>query len=200
MCVQGQNLPYIGATTIMPQFPVAGDAVKIITYVTTPNQGGRLSKDHSVTLNPNEIHLRGCYWSGMLTAIHNHTDTFDLGQLSPGVYTIKHKAYLSSDPHTCNYSDSNMVLSTFTVAAPTGLNELSKDKSVFMYPNPVKDVLYFTTMSMYTDASLYAMDGRLLKTWKLESLSELVVSDLTPGMYFIRFSNNQHYETLRFIK
>jgi hypothetical protein len=197
---QGQNLPYIGTATILPQSPVAGDMVRIITFVTTPAIGGRVSMSHDVSFNPNEIQLQGCYWSGMATAIHEHRDTFNLGILPAGVYSVKQRAYLSSDPQNCTLSDSNMVMYSFTVATTTGINENAKTEELTLFPNPVKDILHLSSTSYFTDAALYSLDGRLIKQWALNLASALNVEDLPAGTYFIRFSNSEGSETRKLVK
>lgn len=198
---QTQPLPYISTPTIIPQSPTSSDIIRIITRVTTPNQGIIVDQaSFTVTHNPNEINIRGCYWQGMLTAVQNYVDTFVVGQLQSGIYTIRHKAFLSTTQQHCSAIDSNMVVATLTVATITALKESGKNGRVSVFPIPANEVMHLANTSDYTRADIYSYNGSLLRTFKPEVNSDLNVSDLSPGLYFIRFSNAKKNECIRFIK
>lgn len=201
---QTQNLPYISSPTIIPQAPTSSDVIKIVTKVTTPNQGIVVDQGtFAVTQNPKEIKIRGCYWNGMLTATQDYIDTLIIGQLPSGTYAIKHKAYLSSTQQHCSATDSNMVLTNLTVAngpLPTGLEKVHNDNFISIFPNPVKNVLYFKKNPGKVIVEIYSVNGSLLKREEPGLSSEVGVSDLEDGLYFIRLSGNDKNETIKFIK
>ncbi|WP_317898342.1 T9SS type A sorting domain-containing protein [Aurantibacillus circumpalustris] len=198
---QTQSLPYVGTPTIIPASPTTNDIVKIVTHVTTPNQGIVVDLNHSVTHNPKEIKLHGCYWNGMLTATQTHIDTFVVGQLQSGTYTINHQTFMSSGQQICHHTDSNFVQFTLTIGQVTGLNEVKKIKINSVFPNPAKDVLYFKNNSEYTGALIYSSIGSLVKKMPLlNSENEIKIDELPTGVYFIRFSNTKSSETVKFIK
>lgn len=198
---QAQTLPYIATPTVIPQNPSPVDIVKIVTHVYTPNLGIIVdSPTFSVSQNPKEIKIRGCYWQGMATAIQDYIDTLVIGQLQAGVYTINHKAYLSTTQQHCSAIDSTIVFTTFTVATLTALKEFEKNEKVSVLPVPANEVLYLKNASGYSRADVYSYNGSLLQTMKPEDTFELDIRDLAPGLYFINFSGPQKNTFTRFIK
>lgn len=201
---QTQNLPYISSATVIPQSPTSSDIIKIVTKVTTPNQGIVVDQGtFAVSQNPMEITIRGCYWNGMLTATQDYIDTLVVGQLLAGTYAIKQKAYLSSTQQHCSATDSNMVITSITVAngpLPTGLGKVQNNGSISIFPNPVKDKFYFKNSSGNTTVEIYSGNGSLLKKEELGLSSEVVVSDLVDGLYFIRLSSKDKSETIKIVK
>ncbi len=194
------QLPTIYATTIVPQAPSSTSNVKIVTHVTTPNQGILVDITHTVTNNPKEIKLTTCYWQGMLPTIQTHIDTFVVGQLQAGVYTIKHKAYMSTTQQHCTKVDSNMVVSTLTVGGITTDIKSIEQNSFLVYPNPVKDKLYFKVNEKYSETEIYNLDGRLVKIAKVDEQGSLNVTSLSKGIYFLQFPNQPRGSVIKFIK
>jgi hypothetical protein len=194
------QFPTIQTTTIIPASPAPTDIVKIVTRVTTPNQGIIVDLIHTVSHNPKEINLRPCYWQGMLPSIQTHIDTFVVGQLQAGVYTIKHKAFMSTTQQHCTKVDSNMVVTTLTVGGlSTGLEEL--DQMAFsIYPNPVNDKLFIKGYKNGDEAEIYHLDGRLVKKVKIDETGSLDVSSLSKGIYFLQGRDQEHVSRIKFIK
>jgi hypothetical protein len=194
------QFPTILSTTIIPAFPTPTDMVKIVTRVTTPNQGTIVDLIHTVSHNPKEINLRPCYWQGMLTAIQTHIDTFVVGQLQAGVYTIKHKAFMSTTQQHCTKVDSNMIVTTLTVGGlNTGLEELNQ-MAFSIYPNPVNDKLFIKGYKNGNEAEIYHLDGRLASIIKPDEEGALNVSSLSKGIYFLQISDHSQISRLKFIK
>ena len=198
---QTLSLPYISSPTVIPQSPTSSQIIKIVIKVTTPNQGIVVDQStFSVTQNPKEIKIRGCYWNGMLTATQDYVDTLIIGQLPAGTYTIKHKAFLSSTQQHCSATDSNMVVTTLTVATVTALKEFEQNEQVLIHPVPASAVIHVLNASAYSQADIYSYDGRLLKTIKPADSSEVDISGFAQGMYFIYFSGPQKHTLTKFIK
>jgi hypothetical protein len=195
------NQPFIGTATIIPSSPTPNDIIKIATFVSTPNQGIVVDQiNHAVSQNPNEIKIKGCYWQGLATAIQEYRDTLIVGQLPPGIYTIKHKAYLSSTQQHCSATDSNEVVMTFTVSGITGLNVFEKNEEIFYYPNPVKEVITFKNKAAYSKGTIYSISGSLITEFTLDSNNAVGVKALPAGMYFIWFLSKDVSEAIKFIK
>lgn len=195
----GQN-PQIGTATIIPQSPTINDQVKIITKVTAPTMGVRVDILHNVTQNPKAINLRTCFSESMLTAIQIYIDTFSIGQLPAGVYTINHKAFMSSAQQHCNVTDSSNAVLSFTVTAPqaTGLKE-NKNNSFQISPNPVQNDLYIKSSTNDLDIKIFNASGQLVK--HLTSVpSKVDVADLPKGIYFVKLKSADSERVTRFIK
>lgn len=194
-----QNLPYISTPTVIPGSPTSTDVIKIITKVITPNQSIIVDQTtFSVTQNPKEINIRACYWGGMLPATQTFIDTLVIGQLGVGTYAIKQKAYLSSGQQICHPTDSNLVTLNLIVANITGIDE-EKTKKLKIFPNPAADKLYISENNFLT-AFIYSSDGRLLKNIELKEKTEIDIRDFAKGFYFMRLTNKDKEEMIKFIK
>ena len=69
-----------------------------------------------------------------------------------------------------------------------------------IYPNPVKDVLHITINLTNYSATIYAMDGKLIKTSKASANHILDYSDLAPGLYILKLSQRETLQTFKIIK
>ena len=69
-----------------------------------------------------------------------------------------------------------------------------------IYPNPVKDMLHITTNLTDYTATIYAMDGKLIKTNKASANHSLNYSDLAPGIYLLKLSQKATLQTFKIIK
>ncbi len=80
-----------------------------------------------------------------------------------------------------------------TVLFPTG-EELNEELSgIKVFPNPAGDVLYIITDNNIDDAiSIYDIDGRIVKTLKMEGNScEISLENIPSGTYMLKFGNNR---------
>lgn len=197
------QLPTIGATTIIPASPTQSDFVKIVTKVVTPNLGIVVDAPvFNVSHSTKTIKLNNCYWQGMLTAIQTHIDTFMIGQLQPGTYTIRLKPYMSSTQQHCTKIDSNEVVSTIPVTSTLATDISEKENEnllVLAYPNPVKDKIHFKDLDNFTEAAIYQLDGKLVTVLKVGH-SELNVESLAKGIYFVKFFNGDKSKTIKVVK
>ncbi|MDR3272615.1 MAG: T9SS type A sorting domain-containing protein, partial [Flavobacteriaceae bacterium] len=65
-----------------------------------------------------------------------------------------------------------------------GTEELSVNAKIGVYPNPVKDVLHFTSKEPVLKAEIFDLNGRLIKTAEVFN-NQLSVSSLSKGIYFL---------------
>ena len=63
---------------------------------------------------------------------------------------------------------------------------LSSGKSVFIYPNPVSDILYFAEPSTY---QIIDLTGSIVKSELINKCENVVLSDLLSGIYIISYNN-----------
>jgi len=80
-----------------------------------------------------------------------------------------------------------------------GTEEISSQSKVAFYPNPVKDVLYFSASGKATQAEIYDLNGRLVKTAAVSNNSVNVLS-LSKGVYFIILRTDKGTVKEKFIK
>lgn len=70
------------------------------------------------------------------------------------------------------------------------------DASVFLSPNPVHDAFMIHNLGDRQPVSIYALDGRLLKTLEASSDQPIDISDLPVGLYLVKTESR----TLKIIK
>ena len=97
-----QCCPYINGIEVIPATPITTDNIKIVTTVTTPNQGQFITSGYTV-LN-DTIFVEACYYSGLATALQTYTDTLTIGLLPAGDHAVHLTAFQSNDT-VCTYSD-----------------------------------------------------------------------------------------------
>jgi len=80
-----------------------------------------------------------------------------------------------------------------------GTEDLSPQAKVALYPNPVKEVLYFSASGKVIKAEIYDLNGRLMKTAAVSNNS-VNVSNLSKGVYFIVLKTDKGTVKEKFIK
>ena len=81
-----------------------------------------------------------------------------------------------------------------------GINEPTN--SIFrLYPNPTKDFLFLDSETNITKYSIYNTNGQIIKGQDFQiSCEEINVTDLSPGIYYIKISSEEKTEVLKWIK
>ena len=82
-------------------------------------------------------------------------------------------------------------------AAATGIENLKQDSSVFVFPNPVKNMLTIAGAHKNGIINLFSLNGTLLKSIPAqETAINIDVSSLSPGIYLLRVKD----KNVKFIK
>ncbi len=77
---------------------------------------------------------------------------------------------------------------------------LEPSSEIFIYPNPAENILCLPRINLnFNEIFLYNSNGKLIQNQKLSS-TNLDVSTLLPGMYIIRYKDENLDKILRFIK
>ena len=87
----------------------------------------------------------------------------------------------------------------------TGIDESKTENRIYIYPNPCNDILHFSASGIKnyqnTYISVYDVLGNLvIKNKIMNSQSELNISELSKGVYFIKIENTDNNITTKFIK
>jgi hypothetical protein len=86
--------------------------------------------------------------------------------------------------------------------AATGVSSNNPEKFYWsMFPNPVTETMFikFKNSVGKKQVEIYDVTGQLVKTFTTAGMSEINVSDLPQGLYYVRLKNNS-WSTLKFIK
>ena len=82
------------------------------------------------------------------------------------------------------------------------LNEQIDGENILLYPNPTSETLTIKISdSQYvnTQIQIFNTIGNLVKETELPENGQINVSELSNGLYFVRFKDNSQ-QTLKFIK
>jgi len=112
------------------------------------------------------------------------------------------KEYMQSftqwDNNTQSYYSLNPTVTSDCEPYGLGTEDLSPQAKATLYPNPVKDVLYFSAGKV-AKAEVYDLNGRLVKTSAVSNNS-VNVSSLSKGVYFIILHTDKGTVKEKFIK
>jgi len=86
----------------------------------------------------------------------------------------------------------NALHAIYKVLGVEGLNEINKEEKVLIYPNPASDQVCILAVdgNVEREISIFSVDGRLIKTEKLNEQNVFHISGLNPGMYLTCFVLN----------
>lgn len=89
----------------------------------------------------------------------------------------------------------------FEFASYPVLSTPNIEKSTFsIYPNPVNDILFLKSTENSFSVSITGINGRIVISEKSNNSNIIDVSELNPGMYFIRIESSSGNITKKFIK
>jgi hypothetical protein len=103
----------------------------------------------------------------------------------------------SNDDHSSWRSSSRLGVVTLT-STPLGI-ETPVSKEIFIYPNPAKDVLYFSGIPDNQRIEIINIEGKVLLKSEMILNNSLNIACLQPGVYIVEF-NNQVNSSKLFIK
>jgi hypothetical protein len=158
----------------------------------------------SITISWNNVegitwHIQYRPQDGQFTSADASTNSYELTGLTP---ETTYEIQVQADCGNNNVSDWATITAT-TLA--DGVNSYLEN-SVILYPNPAKEVINVQcTMNnvQWNGALIEVLDvyGKLLQTLKADSeITQINVSNLANGMYFVRMTTEQGVVTKRFVK
>lgn len=175
--------PFVATPTVMPQNPSSTSIIKVLTKVTTANQG-IIVDNNTFTVSGLQIRIKGCFWQGMLTATQDYIDTLTIGQLPAGNYQIIQKAFLSTTQQHCSIIDSNTVSLPIQVSQVTSNTKIGAIEKMSLYPNPCLNKIILEGIKDDYELSIFSNSGALVKKERLAGTC-IDVSNLPAGLYFI---------------
>ena len=196
--VTSQNITQLRT---FPVNPTANDIVLLIADLQFRTSGCVLdTKFHQV--NGNSIVASTQHCVGVAQAICNTTDTFVLGVLTPGRYTVNLTLNTGARPTPCTPgivpSDSDTL--SFVVQTTLGIQDQVLP-SFTIYPNPAKDFIVLSEEYQKVVSSLKVFNVAGAVVLESETPKERIdVSQLTPGVYTMELHHNAGVITEKFIK
>lgn len=167
--------------TVLPVQPTTGDSITVIVKTMTPYLGHKLSRTFTIS-KTGMINIDICNFSGMPAAIQYYTDTFEVGQLSAGAWSVQVNYSISSNGGAC--TSQSVLTHSFTVQNVTGTRQ-AEASAVRIYPNPAQDLLYVSgeTSGNYI---IYDVYGRCwIRGKRSAGVATVDVSSLPNGLYVL---------------
>lgn len=169
-----------------------GGGINVNLLVTTLNGAGYLNNSYTIT--GNTIDLSVCYWFNLTLPVYQiETDIF-IPVTNPGNYTINVSIFHSSSTTACDFY---AVGPTSTVSILS--NEVFESRAHLfkLYPNPTNGkVEYSGIHDSINNITIVDQMGRLVKTIRD---SEIDLSDIDNGLYFVRFETENTIFTSQII-
>lgn len=195
-------------------FENSGDIIDIGAYEFSINECAN-------DITPPVIELSDCGGS-VCNYEYEINSTFDINDIDPPTvtdncdgdidYNISHNVDTSTPgvylvTFTASDSSGNSTSSQIEVTVVDPLSILDNDiKNIFLFPNPVKDILNIHNVYSNSNISLYNILGKkyeidMINNFESNSIS-VNISSLEPGLYFLRLEdiNTGQLKILRLIK
>jgi hypothetical protein len=187
----------INSLQIFPVNPTTNDSVIFIGDVTF-SSGTCNSKVLNHSLNSNMIYTNAIHCVGPLTYICYDSDTFNLGLLSQGNYTLYYQVDVGNAPSPCTPGIVAGPIDSiqFSVNLASGVDQLNS-KEISVGPNPANsflDLNFKKAGNISKTISVFSLDGRLLKEIVTNQNFERVdVKEYQDGVYLLSVLTTDNY-------
>ncbi len=132
----------------------------------------------------------------------NLTDTFSIYTFVFDMASTDNTARMVFDlgNSSVNFTVTDIKIEEIVFQGPTAINS-TQNLNPDIYPNPVKDKLYFNQHDVYNKVLIFNLQGKPVMEKAIQhAQNSLDLSGLSPGMYFIRFSGKNSSVTEKIIK
>ena len=89
---------------------------------------------------------------------------------------------------------------TMRDALPVGIVQNEEQETFSFFPNPVNNILTINSNEKLSIQILNTLGSVVQETSVIKGLNQIDASTWTPGVYFIRVSNNKNADVQKFIK
>jgi hypothetical protein len=178
---------WITGMSVVPANPTIQDNVSIIATVEFPS-GDCQEKTLNASVSGMQVNLSALHCVGMLTFICGSTDTFQLGQLAAGTYTVYFQLDMGAQPYPCtpDIVPGAQDSMTFIVTTGTGLPVLSQNE-LELFPNPgSKGFTIRFSGNAIPLVRVTDVQGRIVREFlSVSSNTFLDLSELKSGAYMV---------------
>ncbi|MCW5907733.1 MAG: T9SS type A sorting domain-containing protein [Chitinophagales bacterium] len=205
-CLAQSSPLFVDSMKVIPANPNENDSVSFIAYKSHPNISSFY--DRRIVKFDSIISIFSCWNSGSFPMVDRVNDTFALGKLAQGSYTIRYLLKFldpweldSVEPCLTNpYYDSAFL--NFTVSGINNVKRL-KEEALSLSPNPATTHLTIALPELMHTAvfTITNISGSIVQTEQLSSATTTIpINHLPAGLYFATIQTNQQHIIQKFIK
>lgn len=184
-----------------PAQPTAADTVLVIADLQF-NYSSCILDNKYHQINGTTITASTHHCVGIAAAICNTTDTFYLGVLNAGTYNfnLTLSSGRSTSPCSAGIVADDLDTLLFTVQTALGLEDQVLPRFA-IFPNPAKDFIELSNAYQQVIKSVRVLNatGALVLEADVKG-SNINVSDLTPGIYYLELHHEDGVITEKFVK
>ncbi len=206
---EAQYYPHIDTVEIIPNNPLISDSIQIRTVQMITTRGIKISDTMWVIADT--IHLRSCFAAGWQQSTKTFVDTFSIGLLTQGTYTIKLISYESPIGTVCNPIDTASLSQIFQVIDDIGMEEVKwRNRTDFkLYPNPSsgqQQINLYIQVPVPLQINLHNLSGKkVIEVFNGPSAQgqqefEVDLSHLPQGLYFYHIRVGEEWQYLKTVK
>lgn len=174
---------------------------------TIDGAGTTVTANNSIILPKYNVTLNGSnnYTTDPLFTSVSAKD-FTLQSASNGINKGNNSYYNISKYGNNDLADSNRIEETtidigaFEKQVSLSSSDISNEKNIQIYPNPVKDILNFTSDEKIRRVEILSMDGKNVLNKSMNDERKLNVQSLSKGLYLIKITTVKESKTIKFIK
>ena len=194
---------------IIPENPTIIDSVKVGVIIVNTSYSSKIYD--SLSIAGDTIHIYYCVTSTGLPSVTVYTDTFALGTLAAGDYTVLVKASRTMDTTCNNPFDTVTAIRPFTVTGNVSIHREIPEHgfSIHLAPNPAESfqqVVITTEKPENMTIQLFDLSGRLVRdvfSGEVEAGEQSFTVDLTglkSGTYVCKVLTDNNMYHLKAIK
>src|SRR5690606_28661229 len=91
-----------------------------------------------------------------------------------------------------NGCGTNKICKWVHITTATGMDKISNEDGVFLYPNPAKDKLHINLTQTRTVLEIYNLKGQKILQTTLQKQQEVIdINSFAPGVYLLRFTDDK---------
>lgn len=139
------------------------------------------------------------FQDSLYSTVFAQAKELNIRYIEPWPYEFQHHTYDSLLQDFNTWADENFT-SNFSCSSPTSTSPIKSLKQVFAYPNPTSNnlILQFEKPLQNLEISIFNSNGQ--KVLNIYDKTEIDLSHLPNGIYFIKVNSNQENKMLKVVK
>jgi hypothetical protein len=187
LTVEHDCCPAIGQLQLLTLDTLGVYKTKIVVKLSSGTNFGNI--ENALSIDTDTINITYLVEVTGADAVDTNIDTFNIGDLEAGDYTLSIMIYASI------FVDTVIAYTSFTLGDQVSISADEKDHQFLIFPNPAQSIVQIQTEEIGEMKSLRLLDnyGRIIKQIK-GLTSDINLNDILPGIYVVQiFTNDAIY-------